>query len=450
MHKASLRAVFTYLGIGTLWILLSDEITKRFFDSSPQVQLLKGWLFVCATAGLLYWLIQKYTRRAVEEAGAALSQGTAGPDKADVASRELERARAAHDYAAERLAQSTRELQDIKYALDQSTILAITDRRGLITFVNDQFCTISKYSRDELVGKDHRIINSGHHSREFIADLWSTILSGRVWHGEIKNRAKDGSFYWVDTTIVPFMDGSGHPYQFVAIRQDITQRKQAQDRLREQESLARLGEMAAVVAHEVKNPLAGISGAIQIIGSRLDPDSRERKIVGEIIARIEALNGRVHDMLTFARPRSPVLAPVPVPELVQETVRLVTKDPVFGKVSMTTALADLKVKADAELAREALLNLLLNAAQAMPQGGSIDIRCEPASDICRLHITDNGPGIPPELASRVFEPFITTKHKGTGLGLAIARRTIREQGGDIECQTRPGQGTTFILTLPVV
>jgi PAS domain S-box-containing protein len=352
-----------------------------------------------------------------------------------------------HQRSEVRERESRRQLDDVRFALDQSAIVASTDAQGRITYVNDQFCAISRYSREELLGQDHRIINSGLHPPEFFRGLWQTISSGRIWRGEIRNRAKDGSFYWVDTTIVPFLDAEGRPERYTDIRHDITERKASDAALRQQQSLAQLGRMAAVVAHEVRNPLAAMRGALQILQGRLT-DTTPATIIKEIINRIDALTAIVQDLLQFARPTPPRLAAVALDDLVRETVTLLENDPQFARVTVTVEPCACTATIDLNQMKVVLTNLLINSAQAMKGQGAIHISTRHDEEAHELQIRDTGPGMSEEAAAHLFEPFFTTKHQGTGLGLATARRVLEGHGGTLTFQSPAGGGTIAIVRLP--
>ena len=350
--------------------------------------------------------------------------------------------------AEDALRRSDKDLEDLKYALDQSAIVATTDVKGTITYANDKFCEISGYARDELIGQNHRILNSGLHPIEFFREMYRSIGAGQVWRGEIRNRAKHGSHYWVDTTVVPLLDERGHPNQYVAIRYDITERKRSETALRQQTALAQVGKMAAIVAHEVRNPLAGIRGAMQVIGRRLAPDSAEQAIANEVITRIDTLNNIVQDLLQFARPRQPVIAPVPVDALVRDTIALLKEDPKLTRVAVEVDAPHVMVRGDQELLKLVLSNLVINSAQAMNGHGCIRISAGLHNGWYELSVLDSGPGIPPEVRERLFEPFFTTKHRGTGLGLATARRILDAHGGTIELECPAAGGTLATIRLP--
>jgi len=344
---------------------------------------------------------------------------------------------------------NVQQLADIKRALDHAAIVATTDVTGRITYANDKFCEISKYSREELMGQDHRIINSGYHPKPFMRELWRTIASGRVWHGEIRNRAKDGTLYWVDTTIVPFLDARGKPYQYIAIRADISARKAAEERLAQQAALARLGQMAAVVAHEVRNPLAGIKGVLQVLMGRRPAADPDAPVMRDVVARIDALGDLINDLMLFARPRAPQPSAVQMRPLLMEAASLLRRDPAATAVEVAIDGADATLTADPDLLRAAILNLLLNGAQAMSGRGRIAVTIGRRDTDCTIDIRDAGPGIPADLRERVFEPFFTTKARGGGLGLPIARRTAELHQGTLTLDCPDAGGCVFTLTLPV-
>jgi len=370
---------------------------------------------------------------------------------------------------ADALERSLKELSDIKFALDQSTIVAITDQRGIINYVNDAFCRISKYSREELLGQDHRIINSGYHPKEFIRNLWTTIASGKVWKGDLKNRAKDGSIYWVDTTIVPFVDADGKPYQYVAIRHEITQLKQAEEKILQQSAelkraaqLSFVGELAAGLAHEIKNPLAGIQGTVDILIRRRDASDPETEALQAIRHEVERIDGTVRALLERARPRVVSVRASSLTELVGRAVNLARAQlrneasPGHGvKVEFDPPADPIIISIDAPQIEDAVLNLIINAIEAADGDGQVTIRVaqdDPGTDFADeaiVEVSDNGRGISEADLLRIFNPFFTTRPGGTGLGLPAVRRIARAHGGGVAVKSSLGTGSTFTLHLPL-
>lgn len=263
---------------------------------------------------------------------------------------------------------------------------------------------------------------------------------------EVTGQRKDGTTFPVHLSVGEMAVGGER--KFTGILHDLTSRVTMEGQIREQASLARLGEMAAVIAHEVKNPLAGIRGAIQVIGTRLPADGAEAGITREIVARIDALSELMKDLLLFARPPQPHPTSVEIPALVTATAQLLRADPALKDVLVSVEGTAPVVQADPGLLKIVFVNLLVNSAQAMKGQGAVSVRVSTADGMCIVTFSDSGPGIPLEVRERVFKPFFTTKARGTGLGLATARRLVEAHRGTISVSCPAEGGTVVTVQLP--
>ncbi|MED3564382.1 PAS domain S-box protein, partial [Bacillus xiapuensis] len=351
--------------------------------------------------------------------------------------------------AEENLKETVKENTDIKFALDQSSIVAFTDAQGKITSVNDKFCEISKYSREEIIGNDHNLLNSGFHPKEFFKNLWKTIGEGKVWKGEIRNKAKDGTYYWVDTTIVPFLNDHGKPYQYLAIRNDITERKRTEEVLHRQDKLAAVGQLAAGVAHEIRNPLTSMRGYAEFLQlDEKDPDRLE--FLNIILDEIERVNTIVEDFMVLAKPKAVELEERNVIPVIKNVVSLLEFEARKKNVRLHFDCDQeiIQIECDENRLKQVFLNFIKNGIEAMPNGGELYVKTLIHENNVQISIQDTGVGIPKEKLKNLGEPFFTTKKNGNGLGLMVSFKIIESHNGKVFVESEPNKGTTFNILLP--
>ncbi len=322
-------------------------------------------------------------------------------------------------------------------------VLFSADRDGIITFCEGRPLGALNLLPERVVGRS---------VFEVLARYpWAVEQARRALGGARFTAGGEAEGHFWEAHYAPLLDAQGVVQGAIAVSIDVTDRRRAEERLVQQAALAQLGEMAAVVAHEVKNPLAGIGGAIQVLRERLPPESPDRPVLAEVLARLGGLHALVQDLLSFARPRPPRLTLLPILPTLRETAELLGQDPALSGIEVRLpADCDATVRGDRELLKEVFFNLLLNGAQAQGGRGALDVSFSREGDRWRISFSDSGPGIPPEIRPKVFEPFFTTKHRGTGLGLAVARRLVEAHGGELRLEFPEGGGTTAVVMLPAV
>ena len=375
------------------------------------------------------------------------------------------------------------EFEDMLKALDESTMVTITDVDGALLYVNNLFCKVSKYSKEELMGaKPHELLKSGYHTEEFYKDIWDTISKGNAWRGDVKNKAKDGSFFWTLTTILPFFDDEGKPYKYIAIRKDVTDKINLESNLKKSlsenilqkkqiesqyEKLAEVDklkeEFGSMITHELKTPLVPIKGYCKML---IDPDifgelnEDQKEAVEEIHINASRLESLITDILdaqkldlnkmVFNKKECNVF------ELMNRIEKDMTHFTKLKKINFVNSTQDEKIIliSDENRIIQVVENLVKNAVDFVPaETGRIEIDAKLDNDSIIFHVKDNGVGIPDEKQKSLFKKFYQTDtsqtrtHGGTGLGLAICKGLVEGMGGEIGVQSKVGVGSDFYFSI---
>ena len=378
----------------------------------------------------------------------------------------------ASQWAAQALAYANvgldRELTQTLDALDQHSIVATTDVQGRILSVNNKFCEVSGYTREELLGQDHSMLNSGTHPKSFFREMYRTLATGRSWHGEVCNRAKGGHLYWVRTSVTPFMGANGKPEHYIAIRTDITANKAFEAELIikrvEAEQASRMkSDFLANMSHEIRTPMNGIIGLTDLALDTQDPAERT-EFLGLVKSSAASLLVILNDILDFSKIEAGKLSmervAFDVQKTVSEVVQSVRPSALCKGLQLDCKFATdvpSRVWGDPTRLRQVLLNLLGNAIKFTANGQidcsvCMDARHDGTAALC-FAVRDTGIGITPEQLGHVFEAFsqadtsTTRKFGGTGLGLSISTRLVELMGGHLEVESEPGKGSVFTFTV---
>ena len=355
--------------------------------------------------------------------------------------------------------ESFKELSDFKYAMSTTTMIVITNYRGNITFINDNFLNASGYTREELIGKDYRLLNSDSHSDEFYNELFTTIKKGLIWKGEIRDITKDGKYYWVDTTIVPLINEQGKPYQFISFKIDISTIKNAEFEIREhatnlEKINKELDQFAYVVSHDLKAPLRAINNLSEWIeediADVIDEDTKEN--LNLLRGRVNRMENLINGILEYSR-AGRVKSNNSIVDLNKLFADITSSIEDKTNVKFNCPLSLPSIYTERVALDQIISNLVSNAIKYNDKETieiSIDFKIE--NGFYKFSVSDNGPGIAKEYHEKVFVIFATLqardKFESTGVGLAIVKKLVEDKGGTIWIDSEIGKGAKFTFTLP--
>jgi two-component system, sensor histidine kinase and response regulator len=454
------------------WVRVSYRLDS--FDHTARDIWAQALLVVVLAIGgsllVLHWLLRKPMQalRNATRFAAELHHALGARMQVSTDSTEIEALGQALNVVSQRLLEQHHDLSSQKFALDQHAIVSITDLQGTITYANDRFCAISGYTAAELVGQSHRIVQSGHHPREFFEAMWHTITQGQVWNGEVKNRRKDGSFYWVAATIVPLLGTDGLPRQYIGIRTDITANKELEHSLLQAKTTAEAATVAksqflANMSHEIRTPMNAILGMLKLMHGT-DLSARQLDYASKAEGAAKSLLGLLNDILDFSKIDAGKMALDPqlfrLDNLMRDLSVIFSANvgakPVEVLFDIDPATPNALV-GDSLRLQQVLINLGGNAIK-FTERGEVVIHISVLDRVgdtvqLRFAVKDSGIGIAPEHQAHIFEGFsqaeasTTRRFGGTGLGLSISKRLVEMMGGTLTLESALGLGSTFAFTI---
>jgi len=340
------------------------------------------------------------------------------------------------------------ELKIISYAIDQSpSIVVIADPNGLIEYVNPKFTTQTLIPKEEIVGKHLHTINRWELSSEPFRDVWAKVQQGMKWTGQLKSRKKDGTLYWEELALVPILDDDGRLIHVLKVASDISDQKMSEELLRKSEMLSAVGQLAAGIAHEIRNPLTSLKGFTKLIGTGRS-NTKYLEIMSKELERIEEI---ISELLMLSKHKPNDFLPNEVNDILNDVKLLLDTQAIMSNVDIVCEFDDSlpPVFCNENELKQVFINLLKNGIESMPQGGKLLIKTENIHNHkVRILFVDEGVGIPKEALARLGEPFYTTKEKGTGLGLMICYQILENLQGTLRFASEFGLGTSVEITLP--
>ncbi|MGE4295892.1 MAG: ATP-binding protein [Campylobacterales bacterium] len=359
------------------------------------------------------------------------------------------------------LARSHKLLGEYRRLVDESAYVSKTDLQGVITYVNDRFCEISGFSREELIGAPHSIVRHPDMKAEVFEQMWQTLQSGQVWRGIIKNKNRSGEGYFVDSVVAPIFDEQGEVSEYMALRYDVTALEKALAEAKEAKEAK--DRFLANMSHEIRTPLNAILGFVELLSDRIKNDETAAHYVRTIGRNGQTLLGIINDVLDFAKIESGKVelhkSPCDLKAEVESVVELFKANAGAKGVHLDEVWCEpfpACVVTDPLRVRQILGNLLSNAIKFTPSGRRVTIKAshKPQTQKIEFAVSDQGIGIPSEWQNRIFEAFTQVRstdaslHGGTGLGLSISQALARELGGALALRSELGKGATFVVTLP--